>query len=296
MSRIHLDSIVRLTSYILAADPAWVRESVLSYYDLVEEIVVSYDKNGAGWTGAPIPVDECIERLKSIDKDKKMRFIPGDYARPGNHPMVNDTYQRQCALEAVNDGADWVLEIDADEILPNPSALVRTLEYAAERGIPLVEWPMRVFFHRLPDGRFLEICTKNFRNRFEYPGPIAVRPGAKCTDARHALGKYLRAVVVDDRESPQICATPGSDEARVENLRYEDAILHFSWARSPEDVRCKVASWSHNEGFRSWLFYHVYWKSAPLLWRWLRNLHPFVRGFWPRLKPTTVTFNGAAIP
>ena len=51
---------MHLTAYVLAADPAWVGISVLSYYDLVEEMVISYDENGKGWTGAPIPVDECI--------------------------------------------------------------------------------------------------------------------------------------------------------------------------------------------------------------------------------------------
>ena len=285
----------KLTAYVLAADPAWIRESVHSYYHLVEEIVVSYDTNGIGWTGVPIPVDECLTRLRAIDHDKKMRFVAGDFARPKRHPMENDTFQRQCAFDDASVGADWVLEIDTDEILPNPDALLKMLDYASDRDIPLVEWPMRVFFHKLRDGRFLEVCARKRRDRFEYPGPIAARPGAKCTDARHALGRFLRPVVIGDRQSPQVCATPGSDEARIENLSVEDAILHFSWARSAKDVRSKVASWSHSEGWKSWLFYHLWWKSAPYLWPWIWNFHPFVRGLWPRLKPSNVKFCGLAV-
>lgn len=286
---------MHLTAYIMAADPAWIRASVRSYYHLVEEIVVSYDVNGVGWTGAPIPVDECLSRLKAIDPDKKMRFMPGDYARPNRHPMENDTYQRQCAFDDASAGADWVLAVDTDEVLPNPNALLGMLEYAEEREIPLVEWPMRVFFQRLRDGRFLEVCARKRRDRFEYPGPIAARPGAKCKGARHAEGRFLRPIVMGDRQSPQICATPGPDEVRIENLTIDDAILHFSWARSAEDVRSKVASWSHSEGLNSWIFYHLWWKSAPYLWPWMCNFHPFVRGLWPRLKPTEVKLEGVAI-
>ena len=285
---------MNLTAYILAADPAWIRASVQSYYHLVEEIVVSYDENSVGWTGAPIPVDECLNRLKAIDHDKKMRFVPGDYARPNRHPMENDTYQRQCAFDDASCGADWVMAIDTDEILPNPKKCIEMIEYAAEREIPLVEWPMRVFFQRLRDGRFLEVCAQKRRDRFEYPGPIAARPGAKCKGARHADGRYLRPVVIGDRQSPQICAIPHPDEFRRENLTIDDAILHFSWARSAEDIRAKVASWSHNEGLKSWIFYHLWWKSAPYLWPWMRNFHPFVRGLWPRLKPAGLKFGGFA--
>jgi hypothetical protein len=283
---------MKLTAYVLAADPAWVQASVRSYYDIVEEIVISYDENSKGWTGAPIPVDECVSKLKAIDKDKKMRFVGGHFARLDQNPMVNDTYQRQCAFDIASSGADWVIAIDADEVLPNPGALLKMLDYAAEREIPAVEWPMRLFFHRLEDGRFLEVCSKSRTERFEYPGPIAARPGAQHTDARHAKGDYLRPVVIGDKQSPQVRCGMLPGESRIENLRLEDAILHFSWARSAADVRSKVASWSHNEGLKSWLFYNIYWKSAPRTWPLLRNFHPFVKGLWPRLKPTELSLQG----
>jgi len=286
-----METKMHLTAYVLAADPAWVQQSVHSYYHLVEDIVVAYDENSLGWTGTPIPVDECLERLKAMDKDKKMRFIAGNFARLDHAPMENDTFQRQCAFDAASPGADWVIEIDADEILPNPGALIRMLDYAAEREIPLIEWPMRVFFHRLNDGRFLEVCTRSRTERYEYPGPIAARPGSKCIGARCAEGRFLRPVVMGDKQSPQVRASMGPNEVRIENLAMGDAILHFSWARSPEDVKTKIASWGHNEGIKSWLFYTLCWKSAPRIWRWHRDFHPFVRGLWPRLKPKRLCLN-----
>src|SRR5438045_2429212 len=106
---------MNLKAYILAADPAWIEASVLSYYDVIEELVVSYDRRRLGWTGVVIPVAECLERLQAIDHDKKMRFCPGDYAQLDHAPMENETFQRQCAVDEASSGADWVVQFDTDE-------------------------------------------------------------------------------------------------------------------------------------------------------------------------------------
>src|SRR5438128_525348 len=102
---------MRLKAYILAADPAWIEKSVQSYYDIVDELLVSYDTNKRGWTGAPIPVDECLERLRAMDRDNKIRFYPGEYARLDRTPMENETYQRQCAITAIGRQTDWILQL-----------------------------------------------------------------------------------------------------------------------------------------------------------------------------------------
>ena len=276
---------MRINAYILAADPAWIEASVLSYYDIVNEIIVSYDEKKTSWTGTPIAVDECLIHLRAIDRDDKMRFCPGLYARLEFKPMVNETYQRQCALDEARTGADWVLQIDTDEVLPNPQAILKMLFYAEQQDIPAVEWPMRVLFHTLQDGRFLEVCAADGSDRFEYPGPIAVRPGAVLTDARRAQGPFLRPVVAGDRHSLQVRQTMSEGEHRVELSDGADAILHRSWARSSDSVHSKIASWGHNEGLRSWMFYYLRWKPAPYLWRITRDFHPFARGLWPALKP-----------
>src|SRR5580658_6560298 len=104
---------MKISAYILAADPAWIERSVLSYYDSVDEIIVSHDRTGHGWTGAPIAVGECVERLKAIDRDGKMRFCPGDYADFRHDPMAGETFQRQRCLADAGD-VDWVLQIDTD--------------------------------------------------------------------------------------------------------------------------------------------------------------------------------------
>ena len=284
---------MRLKAYILLADPAWIEKSILSYYDAVDEIVVCFDRESRGWTGARIAVNECLRRLKAIDRDEKLRLFPGDFYAPDRDPMQNDTYQRQCAVDQASEGADWVLQLDTDEILPNPARLAELLKYAEEKNIPAVEWPMRVFFQRLPDGRFLEICQSPAEGHYEYPGPIAVRPGTRLSSARRVFGPYIRAIVSGDT-SLQTSRPAEKNEHRVDFCSDDDAIVHFSWVRTPAEIRSKIASWGHSDGWKTWMFYQLYWRSAPRFWKWHRDFHPFARGLWPALRPAVVPVAGGS--
>lgn len=274
-----------LHAYILAADPTWLTASVSSYYAAVDRIIVSYDRDGIGYTGVPVPVDECVRRLREVDLEGKMRFCPGRFARRHPDPHASETEQRRAALSEASDGADWVLQIDTDEVLPNPAALIDMLRRADELGLDAVEWPMRVLFRRLGDGRYLEVCAAGARDRFEYPGPIAVRPGVRLVVGRRTDGPFLRPVVRGDAHSLQIVRPAEDGERRVEGLEPLDAILHNSWARTAANVRAKIATWSHSNGWKSQLFYYLRWRPAPYLWPWMRDFHPFARGLWPALKP-----------
>jgi len=279
---------MRLHAYVLAADPAWLERSLLSYYDIVDEIVVSYDRSGRGWTGAAVPVKETLERLEAVDRDGKLRRVGGDYASAAPSPIECDTAQRQEALLAAGRGADWVLQIDTDEVLPRPERLLELLGYADDHGLEAVEWPMRVLFRSLRGGRYLEVCDRDGRDRFEYPGPIAVRPGARLIDARRAEAPFLRPTVRGDDRSLQLVQPAGENETRAELLTPEEAILHYSWAGSSERVRSKISSWGHSSGWRSQAFYGLRWCPAPHVWRLMRDFHPFSRGLWPALKISDV--------
>ncbi|MBW3637975.1 MAG: hypothetical protein KY445_16145 [Armatimonadetes bacterium] len=276
---------MKINAYILAADPAWVEASLASYYDIVDKIIVSYDQEGRGWTGAPIDVDQCLARLRAIDSAGKMRFVPGHFARPHHEPMANDTFQRQCALQQTAQDADWVLQLDTDEVLPDARALLRVLQ-ATRPEVMGVEWPMRVLFRHLQGTQFLEVCAQDGRDRFEYPGPIAVRPHAVLKEARRCEGAIDRMVVVGDNQSLQVRQRLAPGETRRELAEAAHAIVHNSWARSPQSVRSKIASWSHNEGWKSQLFFYLYWLPSPHTWKLLRNFHPVSPNLWPRLKPS----------
>src|SRR5271154_3815034 len=133
---------MRLNAYVLASDPGNLEASVLSYYDLVSHILVSYDENGLGWTGAPTPyAAECLERLRAIDRDKKMTFSAGHYARVEKSPLDNDTYQRQAALDEASQGADWVVQIDTDEVIGSADTFAQCIKEAVQAECDAMNYP-----------------------------------------------------------------------------------------------------------------------------------------------------------
>ena len=272
-----------VNAYVLAADPTWLEHSVRAYYPHVRRIIVSYDREGRGWTGAPIPVEECLSRLRSIDADGKMRFVSGSFSTPVKDPMDNDTLQRNTALNIASEGADWVLQLDTDEWLPQWEPFAEAISRADSLRLNAMEWPMRVLYRRLADGRFLEVCSVGGHDHFEYIAPVAVRSGAFLVHSRRTAGTFLRSVVRGDQRSIQLHRPLGKGEVRESLLDFGEAILHNSWARSPADLRRKLASWGHS-GLRAWLYYVGRWLPSVWLWRRMRNIHPFFGEVWPALR------------
>jgi hypothetical protein len=273
----------RIKAYVLAADPTWIEASVGAYYNFVDEIVVSYDRSSRGWTGAPIPVEECLTRLKVMDGDKKMRFVPGDFSAPVKDPMENDTLQRNVAIRLASQKADWVLQLDTDEFIPRPEALFDAVSRADSLGVPGIEWPMRVLYRRIKSGLALEVCAPDGCDHFEYIAPVLVRAGSVLEHSRRTGAGFLRAVVRGDSRSLQLGRPLETGEVRVACLDATDAILHNSWARHPGDLVRKLASWSHS-GWGAWIHFVLRWLPSPALWRHQRNIHPFFGPVWPALR------------
>lgn len=277
---------MRISAYVLAADPTWLNQSVEQYYDIVEKIVVSYDETARGWTGAPVQTAECLARLRALDSSGKLVFAPGDYGSQRLPPMIAETFQRAAALRLAGSNVDWVLQIDSDEFLPDPNALLAMLELAAELSCVGVEWPMRVLY-RKHKAHVYEVAEPQGLPHFEYPGPIAVRPWAVLTEARRIEGKVLRPAVLGDT-SLQIRRGDGNGVTQVSVLAVPDAIFHNSWARRPKVTWKKIRSWSHASGFMSTAYFTL-WLISPIIWRVMRDFHPFSRGLWPTLRAVNIS-------
>ena len=275
---------MRICAYVLVADPAWATVSMRSYYSLVDEIVLSYDENYKGWTGAPVQTEETLSKLLKCDSRNKMRRHPGRYFHQGRPPMENETRQRRVALKESGSKADWVLTLDTDEFLPDPQIFVQALEMADSLAIPSVEWPMRVLFQQLSPKEYLEVCQKDGSDHYEYPGATAVKPDVELREARHTVGTFLRYVVKGDQRSLQITRPKQPGETRLELPLAHQAIIHNSWARDPANILRKQASWGHHQDMRNWQLYYLKWRSAPLIWRYMRNLHPLNPELWPALR------------
>jgi hypothetical protein len=277
---------MKINAYILAADPAWIEASVLSYYNLADRIVVSYDQDSLGWTGVPVDVEQCLNRLKRIDRDNKFDYRPGHFARKEFFatPMQNDTHQRQVALDQASDGADWVLQLDTDEILPDCMMFKKCIGDAISDECDGLTWPSRGMSHRISKSVFLEIGARFWRPRWGRQAPYAVKSHSQLNHSRRCDGKIYH---VDCRRKQSVLQYPHVEYAD-KVIRPSKALIHMSWVRPVDLLEKKLNSWSHA--------YDKDWSSSMKRWHSVAR-HPllavitsqFERGLDKRhLRVTTV--------
>ena len=273
----------RFGAYLLPGDPVWLRSSLSRYYDLLDDLVVLVPEGHLGWNGYPLPVEACLQAVAEVDARGIARMVGGTW-RNKAEPMVAETAQRQAGIEALSQRVDWILQIDNDEVLPDPQALVEVVAAVAPDVVG-VEWPMRVLYRRRRDGSYLQVVGERAETVHEYPGSVAVRSGARLCSARRVDGQFVRVRVSGDRTSLQLARPPEARERREVEVEADAAIVHNSWARRPAEVWRKTRSWGHAAGAKGVAYYLTRWLPAPLTWRRMRDFHPFASGLWPRLAP-----------
>lgn len=242
---------LRTNAYVLAADPAYLAASIQAYYPYVDSIVVSYDRSGRSWTGTPLPIDECLTTIKELDVAGKCVFAPGDYWRPGIDPLDNDTHQRRQALTAASRDADWVLQLDTDEIMVAPEAFFACLSRADDAGASALDYPSRWLYARTGDvrsggGRYLEGSTRLWRPAASYPGPLAVRSGTQLELARQAPAAPRYRV---DLRPWNTDPAQGRTSVVHEVIPVEHAVVHYSWVRDADQMRRKFGWSGHTEAY-----------------------------------------------
>lgn len=221
---------MNVNAYILLGDPRWIRESICSYYPLVQRIVALADDNSRGWDENPLPVEQCVDLLREVDPLKKLEVIRAPIVHPGLHPMVMDTAARQLALDAASaDDPDWVLQFDTDEIVTAPGTLARVLATAAAKGADAIDYPSRWILGRADTkwrrDRYLEASDALWRVAAHYPGPVAVRPHTRLNYSRRAIGVYYR---VDFRRFNTYHEYTRLHPVH-ETVSPREGILHLSW-------------------------------------------------------------------
>jgi hypothetical protein len=220
---------VRLNAYVLAGDPAWVAQSIRSYYEHVERIVVSYDRSGRSWSGAPLSVDESLARIAHADPEGKVTLLPGDHVRTDGHVLSTETRQRQAALDEASRDADWVVQLDTDEIIPSMPTALAHLRIAHSRGARAMEFPARMIYARTPSGAFLEHCGRFWNPLSGFPGPIVVAAGTQLSLARQSQTSPLYRVDVSPWNTDPAHAFRTPVHAVIPRSQ---AIIHMSWVRT----------------------------------------------------------------
>ncbi|MBK9140854.1 MAG: hypothetical protein IPM23_00040 [Candidatus Melainabacteria bacterium] len=233
---------------LLAYDTSYFEESVKGYLDLVDEVLIGLDENRQTWTGKFYDLDSSIvEKLLAISP--KVKIVEDQFFIPGLAPMENETRERN-VLSSLASDVDWLLSIDSDEILINPNDLSDYLANASS-GFVLGSWI--TVFKELDDA-YLVIGKDK---------AIHLWPTAIATNRSEA---YINARWTDQRPilSPAL-------------------LLHFSWARTEDELRQKLQNWGHSNDFNVSNFLDMWLKADEKSYRDFRNFHPMTPEAWPEL-------------
>lgn len=250
-------------AYVLAGDPAWLSHSVGSYYAFVDRIVVSYDRRGLSWSGHPMSVSKALDRVRGLDRDGKVVLLPGNHSDSDRHVLQVETEQRQQALDAASEDADWVLQLDTDEIPLRMESLLAALDRADRSGADGLDYPLRDLYQQVGGSTFLERCGRLWSTQASFPGPVAVRAGTRLNHCRQAEVPLYRvdfaAHNTDPWHPPSVRVDAVIDE--------QEGIAHLSWVRTVEQMTEKAST----SGYAS----QVDWPVELRRWEWRRR-HPFL--------------------
>ena len=108
-------SVVSLISYDANR---FLANSIKTYYNYVDEIILGIDVNRTTWSGNPFKIDEeaLWSELSQIDGDGKISIIEEDFKKT-DVAIENDNYERNFLKEQCSH--DWIFSFDADEELIN---------------------------------------------------------------------------------------------------------------------------------------------------------------------------------
>ena len=107
-------SVISLISY----DAHMLPDSIKTYYDYVDEIVLGVDKDRITWSHQSFKFDEnkLWSELKKIDKQGKITVVEENF-HPSGIAIENDNYERNFLKAQCSH--DWIMSFDADEQLIN---------------------------------------------------------------------------------------------------------------------------------------------------------------------------------
>lgn len=226
-------SVISLISY----DAEYLPESIKSYYEYIDEIVLGLDKDRISWSGNTFKFDEdkLWSELKKIDTADKIHVVEGNF-HESKTPIENDNMERNFLKEQCKH--DWIFSIDADEVLVNPKEFF--LQWC-----PIVA-PYR---HKIDIAFTWFLPFKEFENDYL----MIANP-----DNRWFKGDTQGFVSTKDK-TYTYCRWSNNKRIVVSPL----AVMHWSFCRTESSLQVKLNNFGHSDKTKDDPFFNN-WKVANL--------------------------------
>ena len=249
-------SVISLISY----DAHYLPESIKSYYEYVDEIVLGLDEDRISWSGNKFSFDEPAlwSKLQALDYDNKITIVEENFHR-SQIPIENDTHERNFLKEQCSN--DWIFSFDADEILVNAKEFF--LDYCPlVQGYKDVELMFTLF-----------LLYKEFENDI-----LIIADESR----NHIFKKDIQGFTANKNlNTYTYCRWTNAPKKLLSPL----GIIHYSFCRSDKDLTTKVNNFGHSVESKKDPFYEIQ-KTVTL--QNYHNLHNFktsnMGAQWPTLR------------
>ncbi len=233
---------------LFAYDYEYLIKSIASYYKIADEIIIGIDDSNLSWKKKSYDMSNAesfFDKLDNLDNDRKVRWVKGNFHELDN-PMHNETKERNVISSFCKN--EWIVQIDADEVLLNPEEFAAYLETAPKDACIRATW----------ESVFKKVGDKHL-----------IIDGKKETTA-----------VATTAKEGYVAGRGTKQGAIISPLR----LLHFSWSRTEKELWQKLTNWGHADDFDTRKFFE-FWKSInETNYQTARDFHPLDRVSWPALK------------
>ena len=230
-------SAISLISY----DADYLPNSIKTYYDYVDEIVLGLDKNRVSWSKNKFTFDEqkLWTELNDIDSDGKITIVEEDFVK-SDKAIENDNFERNYLKEQCTN--DWIFSFDADEELLNAHDFF--INY-----LPLVE-------------KYYNTCDimMTWATPFK---TIEDKTLVICENDGQAFLKEPQGVVTS-KDSTYVFAR-WTDKCQSDSKKLMSPLiaLHWSLCRSQKDLHQKINNIGHSDLVEQDPFYQL-WSDLTL--------------------------------
>jgi hypothetical protein len=221
-------SVISLISY----DANYLPNSIKSYYEYVDEIVLGLDKDRISWSGHKFSFDESslYQELARIDYANKIQIVEENFHR-SSIPIENDTHERNFLKEQCSN--DWIFSFDADEVLINARSFF--LDF-----FPLVE-----------NYKDIELMFTWFLMYKEVEGGHLVIADE---NRNHVFKKDVQGFTANkNSHTYTYCRWTNSKKKILSPL----AIAHYSFCRPEKELDVKINNFGHSVESKKDPFYDI---------------------------------------
>lgn len=231
----------------IAYDYKYAIISILSYYQIADEIILAIDKDRISWANKKYEFDNefFLNKLQIIDVDQKITLFQDNFHL--YEPLKNDTYERN-KISIVCKKDNYIVGIDSDEILLNPQEFYEWM---------IVNNPKE------------DICCHWFSVYKTFEDKCLITLPHETT----VIGTNLRDKFRKCRFT------------LFKNIITPLKVLHFSWGRKRNEIEQKLLNWSHTYDFDTQKYLKI-WDGVNLdNYKEKINLHPLnLKQWWQKLE------------